>query len=137
MWRIGIGGWTIVQSSVGPRCIARNAEVLQSTKLPNAMGAVKSSGRRIWLMDSARNAERRNGAMAKISVDVAKKMILDKLDEVFDIFNHIDHDGELILSFTMMDDYKTCSLYNKDTLEDIFYAYTFPSKGYNNGWDNK
>ena len=75
--------------------------------------------------------------MAKISVDVAKKMILDKLDEVFDIFNHIDHDSELMLSFTMMNDYKTCSLYDKENLEDIFYAYTFPSKGYNNGWDNK
>ena len=57
--------------------------------------------------------------MDKIKVEDAQKEILRKLDEIHEIFLRIDHEAELVLSVTMMSNYKSCAVYEKESLKDV------------------
>jgi len=78
--------------------------------------------------------------MDKISVDEAKKAILEKLDEIYDLVNRIDYERKLMLSVTIGDDYKRCALVDEESIgeesiKELFYVYAFPASGFNSGWD--
>jgi hypothetical protein len=108
MWRIGIGGWTIARSNVGRKCIARSAEVLRFTKLQNVTDAVKSSGHRIWLTGSARNAERRIGLM---DADTVIKLVTEKLEEIAKIFDQFEgKDDSTFINMSVCDTLITATL---------------------------
>lgn len=73
--------------------------------------------------------------MDKIKAEDAQKEILRKIDEIHEIFLRIDHEAELVLSVTMMSNYKSCTVYEKESLKDVFYASRFPEEGYNTNWN--
>ncbi len=62
----------------------------------------------------------------------AKKIIEEKVDEIFEIFSRIDHPGRLALSITLHDNYKTFAVYDRDDISsgDIIGSYDLMEEGY-------
>lgn len=62
----------------------------------------------------------------------AKKIIEEKVDEIFEIFSRIDHPGNLALSITLHDNYKTFAVYDRDDISsgDIIGSYDLMEEGY-------
>ena len=73
--------------------------------------------------------------MSKIfKPEEAREMIIEKVEEINDIFTRIDHPGRLALTVTLFDDYKAFSVYNRDDVSggDIIHAYSLMNEGLGN-----
>lgn len=73
--------------------------------------------------------------MSKIfKPEEAREMIMEKVDEINDIYTRIDLPGRLALTVTLFDDYKTFTVYNRDDISggDIIHAYEFRNEGFGN-----
>jgi hypothetical protein len=114
-----IGGWMIVQRSIGAICIAQNAKVTILKKLQSVMVVVKSSDHRIWLTGSARNAERRSGVM---TVKEAEELVKKLTDEAYQVIELLENPNDLTISIFVSAGYKNYKMYDKVNNEfiDVF-----------------
>lgn len=73
----------------------------------------------------------------KLTAKEAKPLILQKVNEIKELFDSIEYPEKLALSITVFSHYKSCTLYEKETddKQDVFYSFVFTDDGYQRGWE--